>query len=116
MASPCDTCPDPGACCRGFQLSIDFPVDAHVFDVEERMRSDGMPFLPLEPSTYKDGPEGTKRWLFSCPELNPDGRCGIVDDRTKCCRDYRPAEDGLCVLHDDGLPIYPSSMHQEILH
>ncbi len=98
MTSPCDTCPEPGACCCRFQLNLDFPVDADAEAVLEQVRKEGFPFEPIEPSRYV-GEEGTQRWVFNCPRLLPGGRCGDYGDRPDPCRTYEPGSNGLCVLH-----------------
>jgi Fe-S-cluster containining protein len=41
-------------------------------------------------------PDG--RWLFWCPVLTWEGRCGDHAHRPGLCRSYEPMADGLCVL------------------
>ncbi len=96
--NPCDACPEPGKCCRSFQLNIDFPEGTDRAAVLERVRGEGLPFEPSRPSNYAEE-EGVERWIFSCPRLLPSGRCGDYGDRPDPCRTYEPGSNGLCVLH-----------------
>jgi len=98
MSGLCETCIDPGHCCRDLHLtggSVVDPTDrADVpmsFEAAEHfaMRS-RLPFRP-----FRQHEDGTWRWW--CTALGPDGRCTVYETRPQLCRDYRAGSDGLCV-------------------
>lgn len=109
--SLCDTCIDPGACCRSMSISGGIPdprtgkriQDPMSFEEAEHfaMRL-SLPFVPGEQDD--DG-----RWRFTCTALGDDGRCQVYETRPHLCRDYPAGRDGLCVHHwapergDEGL-------------
>lgn len=116
MSSPCDSCRDPGACCRAFTVNIDFPVGMERDEVREHVRKGTDPFggrrrheklphfEPLRPSRWWAG-NGARRpervnWMFDCAALGPDGRCTVYDDRPDVCRAYEPKSDPMCVEFD----------------
>lgn len=37
------------------------------------------------------------RWTWECTQLQPNGRCGIYENRPQLCRDFAPGEGPLCV-------------------
>lgn len=91
--STCDTCREPGRCCKRLHLQwgdgwtphAETPLDAIVI-----MARAWLPFVPL--GKTKDG-----ALIWSCPLLDADGRCGDYENRPQLCRDYQPQEDPLCV-------------------
>lgn len=108
MASLCDKCFVPGACCRRLPLSSSrgpFTVWEGDDPAEELRRFAGpnMPFLPLERrETYTNTAPGLEprqysEWWWTCPKVTPEGRCSIYEDRPETCRIYEPASDHLCV-------------------
>lgn len=54
-------------------------------------------------------PDG--KWLFWCPVLTTEGRCGDHANRPDLCRNYDAMTDGLCVL---GPPGYHEPDYKEI--
>jgi len=52
----------------------------------------GLPFIPEVVNEHG-------YWIFNCPVLGPDGRCGDYENRPATCRSYEPGVDALCVLH-----------------
>lgn len=97
--SLCDTCMDPGRCCRWMSLSggppdprtgkrIGEPMSLE--DAEHMAMRFGLPFMPGEQ-------DETGRWRYTCTALGDDGRCQVYETRPKLCRDYAAGSDGLCV-------------------
>lgn len=110
--SVCETCPDPGHCCRKFVLSGgNFAFGAESTEVAEDILAQHnevirdynkridlptehrvMPFKPLERTE-----EGV--WFWTCPKLDDKtGRCTIYPDRPETCIAYEPGTDHLCVI------------------
>lgn len=103
--SLCDTCAEPGKCCRYFNLQggnfgrgetaievlarlatiVTDPDSAHITETGQI----GLPFLPL--FRRQDG-----IWLLWCPRLTREGRCGDYEHRPGLCKDYQPLDDWLC--------------------
>ncbi|MCH8243551.1 MAG: hypothetical protein IH897_13215 [Planctomycetes bacterium] len=112
--SACDTCRDPGYCCRNIGLSVLFPAEMHRGEVDKHIaeatcpwtgEDDGgekMPFMhPIRVTTRyayrgQHKPHGVK-WGFSCDRLGKDGRCMQYEDRPEVCRNYEPKTDLLCI-------------------
>lgn len=93
--SMCDTCLEPGRCCKRIFLSGG--LDPHFLQLpmsyeraEHAALASGLPFVPGQQL-----PDG--RWQWSCYQLQADGRCGIYENRPQLCRDYKPGSDPLCV-------------------
>jgi Fe-S-cluster containining protein len=95
--SLCDTCRSPGVCCRSitliggegqgyerFRLGMTEEEAAHLCVAY------GFPFVP-----YTTDAEGYV--LFTCPELDDDGRCKIYENRPSPCRNFEPGSSPLCV-------------------
>lgn len=105
--SLCDTCKDPGACCRRLSLfkmdgeAVTYWADQGVDGIREQVRELGLPFEPLEkfegPWIDQESGRPYETWALTCPKLGPDGRCTIYEDRPDLCRRYEAASDGLCV-------------------
>lgn len=104
MASLCDRCAVPGRCCSGFNLNGGaYGAHHSELDVLLLMATSwtkvwelgidqyGLPFMPLWRK-----PSGV--WLFWCPLLTRDGRCGDYDHRPAVCRDFEAGSDSLCVM------------------
>lgn len=117
VLSTCDTCRDPGHCCRGFVLSREFPASADAEDALRSTREGTNPmtgeagcyevlphFVPVEPVPHAETEErDAVRWRFRCEALGEDGRCTVYKDRPKLCRTYEPKSDGLCAeFEEDG--------------
>lgn len=98
MSSPCDTCPKPGSCCKGFTISKVFPEGVDVKKVQAFLDEEELPYTPSKPCSVAEE-DGGRRWTYDCPKLLLNGRCGIYADRPKPCRNYEPATDSLCVLY-----------------
>lgn len=58
--------------------------------------------------------------MFNCPELLPNGRCGIYENRPELCRKFEEGSEPLCVHYngeagDPTVPIegpyHPREMH-----
>jgi Fe-S-cluster containining protein len=64
---------------------------ARSFDGDGTSTNNAGPIMPLWRR-----PDG--RWLFWCPVLTREGRCGDHAHRPGLCRTYEPMSDGLCVL------------------
>lgn len=113
----CDTCPDPGHCCRVLSLAGGNIPPPEIETVDEaQVYLDGinwqelisgahcngwLPFHPL----YQAG--DAKHWRLWCHNLGSDGRCQDYANRPMCCRAYVPASDKLCVLHEGENNIAP---------
>ncbi len=102
----CNSCRDPGACCRSFHVDIDVPEFMTAEALRVHLRAglrpttgsqafEVLPYDPIQPST-KGKKEGTVHWDYSCPKLGEDGRCTIYETRPKICRDYEAGSDALC--------------------
>lgn len=99
--SLCDTCPAPGHCCRTMGLGLASAANASTIETAQAWMADmrdpdggKLPFRPL--FKRQDG-----LWVWWCPNLNArTGRCDDYANRPLACRDYEPASDGLCILHE----------------
>lgn len=110
VMSVCETCPQPGHCCRSIMLGGgSFAIDAATTDEAEAemarqnlANASGhgkpefggpMPFRPL----FKRASDGV--WIWWCPNLSPaTGRCLDYANRPYACRDYEPKSDAICIL------------------
>lgn len=108
--SLCDTCREPGHCCKEFNLS---GRDGHItfWDDETPAMEERFPFVPLyrtDQWTVEFGPDTGRTysaWRWSCTKLGADGRCTIYDERPQLCRDYEAGSDPLCIEFDDAKPL-----------
>jgi len=114
--SLCDTCRDPGVCCRGMSLNIVYPPEMTRKEVAEHThagtnpysekKSEPLPsFNPIRPSgryiSRGQRKPDSVRWLYSCTNLDEEtGRCNDYENRPKLCRDFEPASNPLCVHYD----------------
>jgi hypothetical protein len=110
----CDSCPEPGHCCRDFPLWLSRERFPTALDVMVLMASNGydnpdqtrvfigMPFVPIRFDETVDS------WRFNCVNLQPDGRCGDYANRPfGPCVLFRPGSDPLCVLPPSPPPSLP---------
>lgn len=110
MTASCDTCRRPGACCRGFVLSLP-PIEAgHGWRAEAiaQVAAKGIDYFePLYPIASTIEP-GKVKAVWSCRRLTPAGRCGDYENRPALCDLYAPGEDALCAeyVHQfKGIPV-----------
>lgn len=110
--SICDSCIDPGYCCRAIPIGSYFPPDMTGKEVTKSIRSgvrpDGkkhekMPMMTALRRAKLYGVKGDKkprwaRWLFECSNLNKrTGRCKDYKNRPEMCKRFKPESDELCV-------------------
>jgi len=112
----CDSCRDPGHCCRSFHIPRHFKPEQTREEIRELLRKgldgferkcESVPFEPLIRSNLY-GEEGATEpysvtWSFSCPMLKTDGRCGIYEDRPQVCRNYEAGTDQICIEYEPKL-------------
>jgi Fe-S-cluster containining protein len=117
MTSICDTCVQPGTCCKDFGMPgfenrptrrlqkkvLRSLASALAEDGKAYRRGDGHPLegdthylagLPFKPDKRIDD-----NWLYSCPHLGKDGRCKDYNNRPALCVSYQPRQDQLCVMY-----------------
>ena len=103
----CSVCPKPGSCCHDFILEDTDDKFSFAYlktrgreAALDKMREEGLPFLPLRiRSTFK-GP-GSRLFVsysYKCSNLLPNGRCGDYENRPQLCRDFVPDSDWLCIF------------------
>lgn len=114
--STCDSCRDPGHCCRSFRVDRHFKPETTRAEVTEHLRngtddfSEGTTYevLPFDPQIRNGGfyawpneevPHSVM-WTFSCPKLGADGRCTIYDTRPELCQTFEPKSVALCIEYD----------------
>lgn len=114
--SPCDTCRDPGYCCRGLVLSTVFPADMPREEVNQHVAEGTDPYgwdRGSEPTPMFEALRVAARyiargqtkpdsvtWQFSCQWLGGDGRCMNYENRPRLCAGYKPKSDLLCIEYD----------------
>ena len=98
--SACDTCRDPGACCKRLMLGgvteKAFPtkLEAQAIAAAWPFEPTGLPFIAVRPV---DG-----HWVFTCPLLDWEtGRCTEYETRPTLCRDFEPLSDPLCAMYEE---------------
>lgn len=108
MASLCDTCRDPGACCRSFRLYDDAGMPRLFPPNEPDLIEQFLAYyeLPFEPQAAErvvgiSGEVGIQ-YRFSCSALTCEGRCSIYAKRPEICRRFEAGSSPLCVHHTDG--------------
>lgn len=96
--SMCDVCMSPGHCCQLIALSgsnpdpTKQPQQPMSFEAAEHF------LLKSNHSMFRPAFQDEKGiWRFTCTALQPNGRCGIYDERPMVCRLYEPGTDRLCV-------------------
>lgn len=94
-ASLCDTCSNPGSCCRGFMISSHwFPVDGWEELAKDFLHKNGVPFFqPIKAVTID---KSRCKVACDCTLLDENGRCSDYENRPAVCRNYEPASDQLC--------------------
>ena len=114
--SICDTCRDPGYCCRDFTISVVFPVDMPRAEVDKHIaegtdpwngnrEGELTPFMHPARIARRYAYRGQHKphgviWAFNCDRLGKDGRCMQYEDRPTICRSYEPKTDLLCIEYD----------------
>jgi Fe-S-cluster containining protein len=109
VVSLCDTCRQPGACCRGFSLNrISDGDHLTLWDDEDPLKAvhphieSEAPFHPVERlGQWTDAESGRtySSWKWSCSALGEDGRCTMYDNRPDLCRRYEAGSSPLCVMY-----------------
>lgn len=104
MPSVCDSCFVPGYCCRKLDLSnadgyLSTWADQGHAGARRLMIECDLPFEPIHVTSTSVDEEGREwvTWRWSCPKLQPDGRCGIYEQRPLTCRSFEAGTDPLCV-------------------
>lgn len=100
--SICDTCRDPGHCCRNFMLGSKFRIEDDRAFVQKQLKKWDLPFKPLRRDYFYSSKSSELEpdmcyWYFSCSKLKEKtGRCTIYENRPKVCRNYKPKADLMC--------------------
>lgn len=116
MPSMCDTCKDPGHCCRAFNLDGKyFAYGSTRQEVQAQLNSRSQTmFRPLQRNMILEnmcGEPHLERWSVTCTWLGADGRCTNYNKRPKVCRDYEPLSTSLCCHSPHETTFYP--LHDE---
>jgi Fe-S-cluster containining protein len=101
----CDNCFAPGRCCSRISINSGSwmhgasEIELYIRLAEMTARHLGDPGSientgPLMPLWRT--PDG--RWVFWCPALTREGRCGEYETRPGMCRTFEPGQDLLCVF------------------
>ena len=105
IMSLCDTCKDPGVCCKYFYLVDTAGEHSRTFwlygaqTVYTFLEKHNLPFIPTLSSKYKT-PEKEEyaSYSFSCSALTVEGRCSIYLSRPQICKDLEAGgSNPLCV-------------------
>lgn len=123
VAETCESCPNPGVCCRDFGLTgsggevrfyREIPGSAvSEADLEIAALAAGLPFRPNRRRFIATDQVGEfEIWTWRCPHVTRDGRCAIYETRPEVCRSYRPGVDAMCALHPEHVPptLHPEDM------
>jgi Fe-S-cluster containining protein len=131
MPSLCDKCYAPGACCKFLYLNLQeagggpwMTEVSHeaVADIDRQLDLNVLPFefIGWVWLHKYDGEPLRGVPMFNCPQLLPNGRCGIYEDRPALCRNFEEGSEPLCVHYNgeagdptvpiDG-PYNPREMH-----
>lgn len=108
----CSVCPEPGHCCRRFDLSrggqqIVYWKDTWEQDYQADFAENKYPFVATgirEEYSVQDqsDPDFGKQYVslwYSCPKVTSEGRCSIYKNRPMLCRTFLPGSSALCVFH-----------------
>jgi len=104
--SLCDKCYAPGTCCRELTLTVNFWAEEEVTNqlLRERISNHpgnkNVPFEPVRQSVRVEHDKNGRAygpWVWRCPKLLKNGRCGDYDNRPDVCRIFEPGENRLCV-------------------
>lgn len=120
--SACDTCREPGHCCRNIRLfgarrspaehgEVVIPATLDPVKYLGSIQGEDLPMLPKAPrQTFEPRPlpdwngpligETVQTWTWSCPRLTAAGRCGDYERRPRMCRMFEPVIDTMCLMHD----------------
>ena len=107
MATMCETCTDPGHCCRDFSVFQDGKAKTFWLDgdgtAESFLAEQDLPFTPRVIGEFVVEKTGRRyaSYRFSCPMLTDKGRCSIYQNRPDMCRAYEAGSDTLCVYYSD---------------
>jgi Fe-S-cluster containining protein len=97
MPGLCESCRDPGACCRAVTVTGDDgtlgPATSEL-ELSAVMAAAWLPFSPL----FRH-PDGVM--VFWCAHLGSDGRCADYAHRPDLCRDYEAGSGAICVESPD---------------
>jgi len=117
----CETCIDPGHCCRAIRIPVLWPADMSREEVRKHVRAGTSPpsgnpdnpvvgeplptFDPIRRASYhakkQEGPPEAVTWRFSCSALDSaSGRCGIYENRPQICRNFEAGSNPLCVHYE----------------
>jgi len=86
-------------CCRYFALQTEegdwlnttnYPTSRSIYEILRILK---VPFKPL--MIDKKG-----NWLFWCPNLKINGKCGDYEYRPKLCKDYKEATGKMCIYSE----------------
>ena len=103
--SLCDTCIDPGVCCKNFFLIDPDAENSKTFwtkginTVETYLVEKAYPFIAIEHEVFTtDKNKEYAIYRFNCLALTHTGRCSIYKDRPDICKSLEPGGDNpLCV-------------------
>jgi Fe-S-cluster containining protein len=103
-SSICETCVEPGACCKELTLSVNgrtmrFHSDTWIKEATDEMAQRGFSFLvPVGKEVFPNAPSYVSV-KFKCTKLGEDGRCTDYANRPGFCRTYEPGVEELCVMY-----------------
>lgn len=93
--STCDTCREPGHCCKFLHLTLSKEwvewIGESPLLALTAMAIQWLPFVPAA----KNASDGDPMW--ACPILDSNGRCGDYENRPELCRHYQAHDDHLCI-------------------
>lgn len=112
MASICDSCSAPGACCKTIRVSNRLNVTtalealAIMASCQPASGELGLPFIPRERTrSYLNGEFSispvVEEWTYDCIHLTSEGRCGNYEFRPKLCRVFEAGVDKPCVMRPE---------------
>lgn len=122
--SRCDSCAIPGFCCREIRLfgrvveggppsgEIIIPGESEPGAYVASISAEPLPFKPAA-KRASFGDLG-HTWTWTCPRLDPTGRCGDYENRPQLCRDFEPETDHMC-LHHGGAEGEPAELEAALL-
>lgn len=130
--SICDSCYEPGACCKKLTLSTAAEKGPNYFtswltDTPERVKNNLTVFMHSgvdwkhagnfefhsfsKDNVWNDPEHGDYAIVYlKCNKLQSDGRCGDYANRPSLCRSYQPLEDTMCAHYkgaESGDPTVP---------
>ena len=110
MTSLCDTCSDPGVCCKFFRLfGIDeeggemqpaFSPKLSAEDVTAILHAEySLPFRAIAQVGKDARDPDLVNWAYGCSLLDENGRCSDYVNRPEVCHSYTLGQDHLCVYY-----------------